>query len=320
MTATIACVDVGQGDCTVAVDDASGEGLLIDCRSGQHPRAVAELELHGLTELRAAIVTHSQMDHFGGVLDVLETLADRFTGGLHFNQDSLMALPVAGKDRRIAGQKLRALINRAREYGGRVYRAEADGPDRTVGSIAAQMLAPAYEDVLAAVTDGDPNRASGIVLLRVGNDCVVIGGDAPLVVWERIADRVPKGSVVRWPHHGGGIGPQRDAHRRLRDLLEPSVVVVSVGALNPHGHPTSGFFAATGGRPGKLLCTEATGSCIAGGALAGQCAGTVRIHASGSGTPTVIPDMPNHLAFVASLGNAQCLPPRGASEVAPDQP
>jgi competence protein ComEC len=309
MTATIAFVDVGQGDCTVAVDDVTGQGLLIDCRSGQHPQAVAEFERLGLTELRAAIVSHSQMDHFGGVLDVLETLAERFTGTLHFNHDSLMATPVAGPDRKVAGQKLRALINRAREYGNRVRRANAGDSQQMAGSIAAELLAPAYDDILAAIDNGDPNRASGIVLLRVGaDDCMIVGGDAPLVTWERIADRLPKGCVVRWPHHGGGIGPQADTHQRLRDLLEPSVIVVSVGAGNSHGHPTSAFFAAAGGRPGQLLCTQATASCLAGGTPARSCAGTIRIYADGSGTPSIVPDTADHRALVASLGNAQCLP------------
>jgi competence protein ComEC len=315
LRATIACVNVGQGDCTVAVDDVTGEGMLIDCRSGHHERALAELALRGLTELRAAIVSHSQMDHFGGVLDVLEGLADRFTGSLHVNHDSFMATPVAGDNRKVAGRKLRALFNRAREYGDRIQRADADGPDIAIGSIVAELLAPAYGDILAAIGEGDPNRASAIVLLRVGADCIIIGGDAPLVVWERVAERLPRGCVVRWPHHGGGIGPDADAHARLRDLLDPSIVVVSVGAANTHGHPTPAFFAALGGRPGRLLCTEATGACLADGKPLGSCAGTIRVHAAGTGTPTVIPGAPDHASLVASLGNAQCLP---EANLAPD--
>lgn len=309
MTATISCVDVGQGDCTIAVDDLTGDGLLIDCRSGHHQTALAELEHLGLSALRAAIVSHSQMDHFGGVLDVLEALADEFTGTLHFNHDSLLAIPILGADNKVAVRKLRALNNRALEYGDRLRRAEASAPAETVGSILVNVLAPPYEDIIAAIAEADPNRASAIVLLQVGGDAVIVGGDAPLASWERIAGQLPKGGVVRWPHHGGAIGPQTDSHQRLRDLLEPSVVVVSVGATNTYGHPSAAFFAASGRRPGRLLCTQATPACVATGRLlVGTCAGTIRIHATGSGAPVVIPDTPDHAAVVASLGNAQCMP------------
>lgn len=307
MNATISCIDVGQGDCTVAVDEATGDGLLIDCRSGHHRAAVDELDLSGLKRLRAAIVSHSQMDHFGGVLDVLEALAERFTGRLYFNLDSLMAMPASGQDRKVAGRKLRALIQRALEYGDRVEKADTACSELNAGSITGELLAPTYQQLLDAVSKGDPNRASGIVLLKVGGQCVIVGGDAPLDSWEGVADRLPKGCIVRWPHHGGGIGPDTDAHRRLRDLLEPTAVVVSVGANNPYGHPSAAFFNAAGGQPGRLLCTQATASCLAAGKTPGRCAGTIRIYLTGSSPARIEPDTPNHSDLIASLGNAQCL-------------
>ena len=306
MTATIACVDVGQGDCTVAVDEDTGEGLLIDCRGGKHQQAVEELRHLGLTELREAIVSHTQLDHFGGVLDTLEQLADRFTGTLHFNQDSLMATPAVGDERKVAGQRLRALINRASEFGDRVRRAEDTAPPGTVGSLSWKVLAPSYAEVVAAIAKGDPNLASGIVLLKVGSDAAVIGGDAQLGTWERIAEHVPKAAVVRWPHHGGAIDDDPDAHTTLREILKPATVIVSVGARNGNGHPTGPFFAALGGRPGRLLCTQATPACVSGGGAGGVCAGTIRIRLGASDGPAVTTASPNHAAVVAAFGNGQC--------------
>lgn len=305
MSAGISCVDVGQGDCTAVVDQPTGHGMLVDCPAGKHRVAIAELDHLGLTELRAAVVTHSHADHLGGVLDALEELADRFTGTLHFNQDTLAATPVAGGDRKIAGRRIRALTNRARELGDRVERAEAPAPWRQVGSVEWLLLAPTYPEVVAAVSAGKPNRASAVLHLRFEADSVVLGGDAPLSTWERIADNVPKGSIIRWPHHGGVIGDD-DAHRRLVALLEPSGVVLSVGATNTYGHPTEEFFAASAGAP-LLVCTQATGACSASGDPVGRCAGTIRILADGTGEPSVSAARLHHRAFIGSLGNARCL-------------
>lgn len=221
-----------------------------------------------------------------------------------------MALP-AHEDRKVAGQRLRALINRASEYGDRVKRAEDTAPPGTVGSLNWQLLAPNYAEVLAAIAKGNPNLASGIVLLTAGTHTTVIGGDAQLGAWERIASRIPKAAVVRWPHHGGAIDAHPEAHAKLRDLLQPATVIVSVGARNGNGHPTSSFFAALGGRPGRLLCTQATPACVTGGAAGGVCAGTIRIRIGSADEPTVTTTPTDHAAVVAGYGNGQCLSTRG---------
>ena len=99
---TVSFLDVGQGDCTTIVD-ANGLGMLIDCPEKLDKIAFQELDLQNCTSLRAAIVTHSDQDHAGGLLDVLERLAERFDGRLYFNVNSLQATPVAGPDRRDRG-------------------------------------------------------------------------------------------------------------------------------------------------------------------------------------------------------------------------
>lgn len=310
MSVKVACVDVGQGDCTIAVDEATGESILIDCRAGKHEEACAELARLGSIQLCAAIVSHSQFDHFGGVIDVLETLGDHFTGELYFNHDSLLAVPVAGEDRKVAGRKLRALLHRAREFGDRVSRADACVAPGSVGSLRWELLAPTYAEILAAVEKANPNLASCVVLLQVGEDVFVVGGDAHLTTWERIADEVPKGSIVRWPHHGGSLSEEADADLRVLRILEPTWVIVSVGAGNRYGHPTEAFFSAVASHPAQLVCTQATSACVAGRGRGGVCAGTIRVHLGGADDPRVVPDSPDHAAVIASFGNGRCLPAR----------
>ncbi len=306
MSATVSCVDVGQGDCTVAVDTETGEGLLIDCREGRHHQAIDELDRLGLTDLRAVIVSHSQSDHFGGVLDVLEALRDRYTGTLYYNHDTFMAMPVAGPERVAAGRKLRALLIRVREFNDRVARAETPAQG-SVGSVAWKLLAPTYTEIAEAVATGNPNLASVVVLLEVGVGRVLVGGDAPLGTWERIKDALPQGCVVRWPHHGGSLGPGPDAQRKLLDLLQPSAVLVSVGSTNRFGHPTSEFFTAVQAQPIRLLCTQATSACVLKGGPGAVCAGTIRIELDRAHEPRIEPNTPSHAEVIAAFGQGQCV-------------
>jgi competence protein ComEC len=308
MTATVSCVDVGQGDCTVAVDAETGEGLLIDCREGRHRQTVDEFDRLGLTDLRVVIVSHSQADHFGGVLDVLEELRDRYTGTLYFNHDTFMATPVAGPERTAAGRKLRALLIRTREFGDRVGRAEIPAQG-AVGSIVWTLLAPTYAEIREAVATGNPNLASGVVLLEVGVSRALIGGDAQWATWDRIKEALPKECVVRWPHHGGSLGPDPDAHRKLLELLKPSAVLVSVGSTNGFGHPSPVFFAAARRYPVRLLCTQATSACVLKGGAGGVCAGSIRITLDGVHGARVEPNTANHAEVIAAFGQGQCVRP-----------
>jgi competence protein ComEC len=302
----ISFVDVGQGDCTIAMDVSTATAILIDCPVRQHQAALNEIEARNCIFLGAAIITHSHADHSGGVLDVLETLDDRFYGKIYFNRDSFKATPVAGPDRGVAGKQLRAILNRIREFGDRVDHAEAR-IGGSFGEISWQILAPEYYEVNEAVSIGDPNYASAIVLLSAHNSHVLVGSDAPLKIWERIADQVPIGAICRWPHHGGAIDTtgSLESQEKLFAMVRPSSVVISVGTGNNHGHPSNAFFHARRESRVKLLCTEATSACVLGGGIGGRCAGSIHVSITGSGSKISV-DAANHQAIINAFGAAQC--------------
>ena len=241
------------------------------------------------------------------MLDLIEALSDRFDGLLFFNCDSVLAMPVIGPDHGIAGKRRRALINRAREYRGRVRDARS-GVGGSLNEIHWKLLSPNVDELLDALADGDPNLASGIVFIGAGEIDVIVGGDAPLATWERAAGEIPEGATVRWPHHGGRISSSNhlQAQERLFDILNPKQVIVSVGSSNTHDHPFRAFFDARGSHGAKLMCTEATKKCVADG-VGRPCAGTIRlgIHSNGSRLEA---DAPDFLARISSFGNAQCMP------------
>lgn len=311
---TVSFVDVGQGDCTIIVDP-NGLGMLIDCPEGADKIAVQELDLQKCTSLRAAIVTHSDQDHAGGLLDVLERLAERFDGNVYFNIDSLQATPVAGPDYRIEGRKRRAFLLRVREYLPRFRWAQApsldqaQGPDlEQIGMIHWRFAWPEYGNVVQAWITGNPNLASAIVVVSAFGKNIIISGDAPLSAWESIADSLPRGSTVRWPHHGGRVstGDQLAAQERLFEICKPTRVIVSVGSNNSFGHPFEQFFTARQASGARLVCTEASHKCVKGGGPGGVCAGTIRLTLTAD-DEIVSTETPDHQARVRELGAARCV-------------
>lgn len=302
----VSFVDIGQGDCTTIVD-SNGLGILIDCPEGADEIAFRELDLQQCTSLRLAIVTHSDQDHAGGLLDVLEHLAERFDGRLLFNVDSLQATPVAGPDRGVEGKKRRAFIIRALEYDTRLAPATTSGTEQ-MGMIHWRIAAPTYPEVIWAWRTGDPNLASAIVVFTIFEKNVIISGDAQLAAWERIAGSLPPDSTVRWPHHGGGIGggDQLIAQQRLFEICKPTRVIVSVGSQNSNGHPFEQFFIARQANGAELICTEASNKCVRNRGQGGVCAGTIRLTLTAGGEE-ISTNTPDHAARIKELGAARCI-------------
>ena len=305
MPGTVVIVDVGQGDCTIAVDHDTKQALLIDCNKGHHLTALAVLEGLGYSELKAVIVTHSHIDHFGGVLDVLKHLPERFAGALHFNHDTLLAMPRSTDELDDTRSRVRALIRGMLDYQDQVARAQPDIGPQTLGSMTWRLLAPSYPQLIRAVALGNANLASGIVVIESEGKTVVVGGDAPLKIWQQVKEDLPGRSIVRWPHHGGSISSSDTSQVTLLRLLDPEAVLVSVGANNDHGHPSNEFFEAVSEHGSRLLCTQATTKCT--GTTGSRCAGSIQIDLTSESGPSLIPARPDHDTFVRSLNTARCL-------------
>lgn len=310
MSATVMVVDVGQGDCTVVVDGRTKRALLIDCPKKQDREAFAALEQLDIRTLDAVVVTHSHLDHFGGVLDVINRLKVPFGGKLYVNQDTLPSMAASSG---WSKSDLDSLYLRLLEFDdSQVDRADSSIGTQSLGSTSWTLVAPTYLRVIAAVRHRNPNLASGIVLIRSGGRSMVVGGDAPLASWQAAQAQLPRGAVVRWPHHGGSISNASGAQQRLSDqqqllnLLQPSDVLVSVGGSNGYDHPQDEFFQAAQLHGVAPVCTQATPKCTNGtGGI--PCAGSITIRLGRGRDQQVNPKRTGHPAFVAQLANAQCV-------------
>lgn len=200
--ARIEFFDVGQGD-AILIRPAGSGAFLID---GGPPGGdlAGALESAGVERLSAVILTHPDLDHYGGLLEIFGLIP----------VDRLLFDRVPGR--------LAAL---ARSSGSKLQRIQAGDLIRAA-SVQLKSLWPTSESGPVS----DTNSRSLVTLLNWRNFRMLLTGDAE-------AETVPLEpgplDVLKVSHHGS-----EDAGlKALLDSSRPQVAVISVGAGNPHGHP-----------------------------------------------------------------------------------
>jgi competence protein ComEC len=204
-------LDVGQGD-AILLDPADGEPVLVD---GGPPGADLrrQLEGEGVSGLAAAVVTHDQADHAGGIAELLGSF------------------PV---HRLLYGVRGPDLIRDARSAGVRAMPI-AEGSEVDSGSLRIEVLWPPRALLQGSPPD-DPNQAALVLLARWRRFDMLLTADA-----EAEAVPIDPGpiEVLKVAHHGSDDAGL-DA---LLDRSVPRLAVISVGARNPYGHPSAATLA-----------------------------------------------------------------------------
>ena len=223
-------LDVGQGDAILLQPPHAG-AVLVD---GGPPGAGVAGMLHeaGADELAAAIVTHDQSDHAGGIRELLGEL------------------PV---HRLLYGWAGRSLLDQARAAGAAPLRV-AEGSELRSGALRVEVLWPPRV-LLAGPAPADPNQLSLVLLARWRGFSMLLTGDAE-------AESVPIDpgpvDVLKVAHHGS-----EDAG--LAELLErasPRLAVISVGEDNPFGHPAPATLATLAEHGVPVLRTDRDGTAV----------------------------------------------------------
>jgi competence protein ComEC len=202
----IVVMDVGQGD-AILLDPADGGPVLVD---GGPPGddLGSRLESEGVSNLAAAIVTHDQSDHVGGIDELLSE-------GFPIHR-LVYSEPDAGVLRAAQAVHVRALQ-------------VAEGSDVRSGSLNLEVVWPPRSALDARAAD--PNQVAAVLLARWRSFSMLLTADAE-------AEAVPLDpgpvDILKVAHHGS-TDAGLDA---LLDRTVPRLAVVSVGADNPYGHPT----------------------------------------------------------------------------------
>jgi competence protein ComEC len=223
----VTVLDVGQGD-AILLDPPGGAPVLVD--GGPAGAGIgSELAGAGARRLAAAVVTHDQADHFGGI------------------PEALAAMPVHAL---VYGRPAREVLSAARGAGVRAVQV-AEGSEVDSGRLRLEVLWPPPE-LEAAGDGGDPNATALVILARWHSFRMLLTADAE-------AEQVPLDpgplDVLKIAHHGS-----EDAGLAgLLDQTVPRLAVISVGADNPYGHPAPTTLTTLAGHGVPVLRTDLEG-------------------------------------------------------------
>lgn len=230
----IAC-DVGQGDgilliyksSQVVIDSGPGNKI-IDCLSRHIPFWDREIEL--------AILTHPQLDHYGGFAQVFRRYkVDTFLAN---SLDSSSSAYKALKEE-VDKHKVR-IVNPLQSMVLRVGPIDIDILSDSE-KLLPKGLALGFENggVLGAFDAKiDPNEFSIITKISFGDFDGLFTGDIPKHISDRLAEEIKLNGYnhieyLKVPHHGSKNGLSEG-------LLQSSnfkIAVISVGRKNRYGHP-----------------------------------------------------------------------------------
>jgi competence protein ComEC len=224
-------LDVGQGD-AILLQPAGAPAVLVD---GGPPGDGLErkLEEAGVARLGAAIVSHDQSDHVGGV------------------EELLGRLPIA----RLVYARLGRRPLAAASAVGAVPVRVARGGELRSGGLRLEVLWPPRELLADPVPGTDPNQLALVLLARWRDFTMLLTADA-----EAASVPLDPGpvDVLKVAHHGSD-----DAGlAALLDRTAPQLAVISVGAENPYGHPTATTLATLAAHGVRVLRTDEEGDIV----------------------------------------------------------
>jgi len=210
----ITFLDVGQGDGALV---QVPEGAVLVDEGPPEADVEGQLRALGIRRLAMIVLTHPQRDHVGGAADVLE----------HLEVGSVLdpGLPTQSSDEKGA-------LAAARRRHVRVILARA-GQAFRLGRLRMRVLWPDGP----GTRGDDPNNHAVVLIASYGQTDALLTADAESDVTGHL--NVPPVEILKVAHHGSDDPGLAD----LLAQLHPRIAVISVGAHNDYGHPSSSTIA-----------------------------------------------------------------------------
>jgi competence protein ComEC len=241
-TLKISFIDVGRGDGAL-IQSPDGFNLLIDGGKPEAgPTVVAYLRKNKVPDIDVMVASHTDNDHFGGLIDVLESnipVRRVFYNGYPESTDNWYAFLEAVEDK--------GLTLRSMRYP-KTY---------TWGEITAYVLNPASSSLYSV--ESDTNRQSVVLLLQYGENRFLFTGDIDSTAEAQIiARRTPLAAdILKVAHHGSASSSSANFLARVH----PDYAIISVGP-NSYGLPEAEAIERLEAAGATVLRTDRIGTII----------------------------------------------------------
>ncbi len=239
---TMTAIDVGQGD-ALLLTFPHNESMLVDGgKEDEGATVVAYLRSVGISHLNGVIATHPDSDHIGGLLTVLKAVP--------VDHVYDVGLPKASD---VYGEFLQLVAQKNISYSkSRAGDDIAIDPDTTVSVINPSPSTPS--------TDAPDNDHSIVLKATYHRISYLLTGDAESPAEAQMISLYNCSAyVLKVGHHGSSAA----SSAKFLKAVMPRVAVISVGANNPYGHPSSQVLTRLAAVNATVYRTDTQGTIVA---------------------------------------------------------
>ena len=213
---TVSFLDVGQGD-AILIETQDGFEMLVD--GGPNAtvlRALSKQRSFFDREIDVVVTTHPDLDHIGGLVDVLKRYKVQTILRTENENDKSAAEAFAAAAQKEKAEEILADAGQVLQLG---------------ASTTIQIFSPTGDE-----RQWESNTSSIVLRVVYGNTSFMLTGDAP----QEIEDYLVKtygaqldSDVLKLGHHGS----KTSSSDAWLDTVTPTYAIVSAGIDNRYGHP-----------------------------------------------------------------------------------